>query len=93
MLVFQRTTFFRGIVLNEELGFGKDAAYELLENPRYNRRSFMLKLASMVCRFFDLLTNEGLEKVYPTTRCVTPRYYIAQNCKLVPQIRSLRLPA
>lgn len=63
MLAFQGTNFFQGIVLNEELDFGKDAAYELLENPRYNWRSFMLKLASTVCRYFDLLTSEEREKV------------------------------
>ncbi|GBE13567.1 transposase DDE domain protein [bacterium BMS3Bbin14] len=63
MLAFQGTNFFRGIVLNDELAFGKDAAYELLKNPRYNWRSFMFKLAGMVCRFFDLLTSEEREKV------------------------------
>lgn len=41
MLAFRGQNFYRGIVLNEGLGFQKDAAYEMLENPRYNWRQFI----------------------------------------------------
>ena len=35
-LPFVGKNFFRGIVLNSELPFGKDAAYELLKGQTYN---------------------------------------------------------
>ncbi len=58
MLPFQGDNFFRGIVQKGSLGFGKDAAYELLESPRYNWRAFMLKLATLACRFCEALTSD-----------------------------------
>lgn len=63
LLPFQGTSFYRGIVLNGNLGFKKDAAYELLENPRYNWRAFLLKLAVLVCRFYEVLTSDKRPKV------------------------------
>lgn len=63
MLPFHGEYFFRGIVLKDGVGFGKDAAYELLETPKYNWRAFMLKLATMVCRFCEALTSEDRVKV------------------------------
>ncbi len=43
--------------------FRKNAAYELLKNPRHNWRKFMLTLAVQVSNFFSLLTSEDREKV------------------------------
>jgi len=63
MLAFKGQNFYRGIVLNEQLGFQKDVAYELLENPRYNWRGFLLKLAVKIVTVLDLLTSEQREKV------------------------------
>ena len=58
MLAFRCQNFYRGIVLNEQLPFQKDAAYELLENPRYNWRQFLLRLAMRVISVIELLTSE-----------------------------------
>jgi hypothetical protein len=44
MLPFEGDNFFRGIVTNEDLTFKKNAAYDLLKNPRHNWRKFMLTL-------------------------------------------------
>lgn len=62
-LAFRGQNFYRGIVLNGELGFQKDAAYELLENPRYNWRQFLLKLAMKIIGVLDLLTSKERERV------------------------------
>ena len=63
MLAFRGQNFYRGIVLNEQLGFQKDVAYDLLENPRYNWRRFLLKLAMKIISVLELLTSEEREKV------------------------------
>lgn len=63
MLAFQGQNFYRGIVLNEKLGFKKDVAYDLLENPRYNWRRFLLQLVAKIVTVLDLLTSEEREKV------------------------------
>jgi len=63
MLPFEGVSFAQGIVKNPALGFKKDAAYDFLKNPRHNWRTFMLSLATMVVRFFDVLTDEKREKV------------------------------
>jgi hypothetical protein len=63
MLPFAGNNFFRGIVQNDSLPFGKDAAYDLLNNPRHNWRRFMLCLVVKVVGFFSLLTSEDREKV------------------------------
>jgi hypothetical protein len=62
-LPFGGVNFSRGIVHNQELGFQKDSAYEFLKNPRYNWRTFLLNLVTMVVRFMDVLTSEQREKV------------------------------
>jgi hypothetical protein len=62
-LPFGGFNFFRGIVNNPELGFQKDTAYEFLKNPRYNWRTFLLGLVTVVVRFMDVLTSEQREKV------------------------------
>jgi len=63
MLPFEGNNFFRGIVTNAGLPFRKNAAYELLKNPRHNWRKFMLALAVNVSNFFFLLTSKEREKV------------------------------
>ena len=63
MLPFEGNNFHRGIVTNVCLPFRKNAAYELLKNPRHNWRKFMLTLAVQVSNFFSLLTSEDREKV------------------------------
>ena len=63
MLSFEGVRFSQGIVKNSSIGFQKDAAYDFLKNPRHNWRAFMLSLAAMAVRFFDVLTGEEREKV------------------------------
>ncbi|MBU0675149.1 MAG: transposase [Proteobacteria bacterium] len=63
LLAFKGQNFYRGIVLNRELGFQKDVAYDLLENPHYNWRQFVMRLAVKVVRVIELLTREEREKV------------------------------
>ncbi|MFZ5764179.1 MAG: IS4 family transposase [Thermodesulfobacteriota bacterium] len=62
-LPFEGVNFSRGIVLNASLDFRKDAAYELLRNPRHNWRKFLLALTTIMVRFFTLLTDDEREKV------------------------------
>lgn len=63
VLPFLGVNFYRGIVLDERLGFRKDAAYELLRNPRANWRRFLLLLSAMLCRAVSMLTSEERGKV------------------------------
>lgn len=63
MLPFEGVSLAQGVVNNPALGFQKDAAYDFLKNPRHNWRKFMLSLATVVVRFFDVLTDEKREKV------------------------------
>lgn len=63
MLPFEGNNFFRGIVTNDNLPFRKNAAYELLKNPRHNWRKFLLVLATQVASFFSRLTSDTREKV------------------------------
>ncbi len=62
-LPFDGNNFFRGIAKNQTLGFGKDAAYNLLRNPRHNWRKLMLGLAVKIVTVFSLLTDSEREKV------------------------------
>ena len=55
--------FYRGIVLNQELPFGKDAAYELLKGVRNNWRKLILSLARRIFLVFNRLTNDDRESV------------------------------
>lgn len=63
MLAFRGHNFYRGIVQNDQLGFQKDVAYDLLENPRYNWRQFLLKLVVKIITVVEMLTCEEREKV------------------------------
>lgn len=63
MLAFRGHNFYRGIVQNGKLGFQKDVAYDLLENPRYNWRQFLFKLVVKIITVLEMLTSEEREKV------------------------------
>lgn len=63
MLPFVGANFYRGIVLDDKLGFRKDAAYELLRNPKANWRRFLLLLSAMLCRAIGMLTSQERGRV------------------------------
>ena len=62
-LPFLGKNFYRGIVNNEELPFGKDAAYEILKGCKSNWRKLLLLLGGQLYHFFDRLTDEERESV------------------------------
>jgi DDE superfamily endonuclease len=62
-LPFIGKNFFRGIVLNNELPFGKDAAYELLKGQTYNWRRVLLSLGIRLFEVINRLTSEARESV------------------------------
>ena len=62
-LPFVGKNFFRGIVINEELAFGKDAAYDLLKGCTSNWRRLLLILGARLYGFFNRLTNEKRDSV------------------------------
>lgn len=62
-LPFIGKNFFRGIVLNSELPFGKDAAYELLKGETYNWRRLLLGLGLRLFGIFNRLTSDERESV------------------------------
>jgi len=62
-LPFVGKNFFRGIVTNEDLSFGKDAAYEVLKGSTYNWRQLLLSLGYRLFVFFNRLTSEERESV------------------------------
>ena len=62
-LPFVGKNFFRGIVINEELPFGKDAAYEMLKGCSLNWRHLLLLLGVRLFGFFNRLTDETRESV------------------------------
>jgi hypothetical protein len=62
-LPFIGKNFFRGIVINKDLPFGKDAAYQLLKGTTYNWRRLLLGLGCRLHSFFNRLTDEDRETV------------------------------
>ena len=62
-LPFVGKNFFRGIVINDELAFGKDAAYELLKGCTSNWRRLLLMLGARLYGFFNRLTDETRDSV------------------------------
>ena len=62
-LPFVGKNFFRGIVINDSLAFGKDAAYQLLKGTTYNWRRLLLCLAHRLFVFFNRLTSDDRETV------------------------------
>ena len=63
-LSFMGHNFYRGIVLNQELPFGKDAACELLKGFRHNWRRLILSLARRIFSVFNRLTDDDRESVF-----------------------------
>ena len=51
LLPFIGANFYRGIVKNHALTFKRDAAYNLLRNPRNNWRRFLSSIAKQIIRF------------------------------------------
>ena len=62
-LPFVGKNFFRGIVINDNLTFGKDAAYEVLKGCKSNWRRLLLFLGVRLYSFFNRLTDETRESV------------------------------
>jgi hypothetical protein len=62
-LPFVGKNFFRGIVINDDLPFGKDAAYQLLRSTNANWRKLLLCLGRRLFTVFDRLTSERRESV------------------------------
>jgi hypothetical protein len=62
-LPFFGKDFFRGIVINDDVPFGKDAAYDLLKGSHSNWRRFLLTLGVRLYRFFNRLTSDERESV------------------------------
>ena len=62
-LPFVGKNFFRGIVLNRDLPFGKDAAYQLLKGKTFNWRRLLLSLGRRLSGVFNRLTSEDRESV------------------------------
>jgi len=62
-LPFVGKNFFRGIVINKDIPFGKDAAYNLLKGTTYNWRRVLLCLGQRLHTFFNRLTDEDRENV------------------------------
>ncbi|WP_372683673.1 transposase, partial [Desulfosarcina sp.] len=62
-LPFVGKNFFRGIVVNDQLAFGKDAAYELLKGCTSNWRRLLLLLGTRLHGFFNRLTDDARDSV------------------------------
>ena len=62
-LPFIGKNFFRGIVVNPNLPFGKDTAYQLLKGTTYNWRRLLIRLGRHLHQFFNRLTDENRETV------------------------------
>jgi hypothetical protein len=60
---FQRTTIYWRIIKNRELGFLKDAVYDILNRPTFNWRALLLSLAVAVIRSLVPLTGKDRERV------------------------------
>ncbi len=63
ILPFLEKNFFRGIVTNDNVSFGKDAAYEVLKGSRSNWRRLLLGVGMKLYHFFNRLTDETRESV------------------------------
>ncbi|MBC2702989.1 transposase [Desulfobacula sp.] len=62
-LPFVGKNFFRGIVINDNLTFGKDTAYEVLKGCKSNWRRLILLLGVRLYGFFNRLTDETRDSV------------------------------
>ena len=57
LLPFTRQSFAEGIVNNQDVGFGKDAVYDMLNSPRYNWRRLVQSVAFSLWRFVESLAD------------------------------------
>jgi len=62
-LPFVRENFFRGIATNDNLTFGKDAAYDVLKGCKSNWRKLLLGISTKLYSFLNPLTDEDRESV------------------------------
>ena len=62
-LPFLGQNFYRGIVVNPDQSFGKDAAYEILKGVRHNWRKVLLTLARRIFSIINRLTDDRRESV------------------------------
>ncbi|WP_152971861.1 hypothetical protein [Desulfatitalea tepidiphila] len=71
-LPFVGKNFLRGIVLNSELPFGKDAAYELLKGETYNLRRLLIALGLRLFGVFNRLPSDERESAFIIDEPVCP---------------------
>jgi hypothetical protein len=62
-LPFVGENFFRGIATNDNLAFGKDAAYDVLKGCQSNWRKLLLGIGTKLFGFLNRLTDEDRESV------------------------------
>lgn len=62
-LPFVGENFFRGIATNDNLAFGKDAAYDVLKGCQSNWRKLLLGIGTKLYGFLNCLTDEDRESV------------------------------
>ena len=62
-LPFIGINFFRGMVINPNAPFGKDAAYQLMKATTSNWRKVLLRLGVLLINFFYRLTDDDREAV------------------------------
>jgi hypothetical protein len=62
-LPFVRENFFSGIATNDNLAFGKDAAYDVLKGCQSNWRKLLLSIGTKLYVFLNRLTDEDRESV------------------------------
>jgi len=62
-LPFVGKNFFRGIAINNNLAFGKDAAYDVLKGCKSNWRRLLLGIGIKLYSFLNRLTDEERESV------------------------------
>ena len=72
-LPFIGKNFFRGIVINNGLTFGKDAAYDILKGSRSNWRRVLLTLGVRLYGVFNRLTSNQRESVLT---CILGLFYM-----------------
>lgn len=62
-LPFIGKNFYRGMVINPQVPFGKDAAYQLFKGTTYNWRKVLLRLGVLLYTFFNRLTDDDRQAV------------------------------
>jgi hypothetical protein len=62
-LPFVGKNFFRGIATNDNLAFGKDAAYDVLKGCQSNWRKLLLGIGTKLYGFLNRLTDKDRESV------------------------------